>query len=224
MQQITFTPPSFSAAIFDFDGTLALTDDLWRKVDEAFFAKRGITYDAEIARALSTRGLAGGAQWCIERYGLRETPEDICAEWTASSIELYKTDVRLRPGAEDYLIYLREQGIPLALATINDRRIIAAIEHTSVLAFFDAVVCGQEGGRSKAHPDIYYKAACELGVGPAGAVVFEDSPDALATAADAGFATCAVRVHGNEHQGFNELQKIADTCIDGWEELYTHRA
>ena len=29
-------PPSFSAAIFDFDDTLALTDDLWKQVDIAF--------------------------------------------------------------------------------------------------------------------------------------------------------------------------------------------
>ena len=214
MAMIALAPPSFKAAIFDFDGTLALTDGLWRRVDEAFFARRGIPYDAEISRALSTRGFADGAVWCIQRYGLDETPEAICAEWTETSIELYKRDVRLRPGAGEYLAYLRGQGVALALATINDRTILQAMEHVDVRALFDAVVCGQEGGRSKIHPDIFYKAACELGAGPAASVVFEDTAEALATAAAAGFSTCAVRVPGKELPA-----GCADICIDGYERL-----
>lgn len=217
MKTVTLAPPSFKAAIFDFDGTLALTDGLWRMVDEAFFARRGIPYDAEIARALATRGFADGAVWCIERYGLDETPAEICDEWTRTSIELYKTEVCLRPGAGEYLRYLREQGVALALATINDRTILQAMRHVNVRGLFDAVVCGQEGGRSKAHPDIYYKAACELGVGPAETIVFEDTPDALETASAAGFITCAVIVPGDAHRDYDTLQRKADIYIDGWD-------
>lgn len=216
MTAVTLVPPSFKAAIFDFDGTIAFTDGLWRKVDEAFFSRRGIPYDAEIARALSTLGFSEGAQWCIERYGLDETPDAICNEWTETSIELYKTDVCLRDGAEEYLQYLREQGVPLALATINDRTILSAMQRVDIFALFDVVVCGQEGGRSKAHPDIFYKAACELAVGPTGTIVFEDTPDAVATASRAGFLTCAVRVASNPHQDFSALHAKADRCIEGW--------
>ena len=219
MRIVSLAPPSFKAAIFDFDGTLALTDGLWRMVDEAFFARRGIPYDAEIARALATRGFADGAVWCIERYGLDERPEDICDEWTRTSIELYKTEVQLRPGAQEYLRYLRGQGVALALATINDRTILQSMRNVDVRSLFDAMVCGQEGGRSKAHPDIYYKAACELGVGPAETIVFEDTPDALLTASEAGFATCAVVVPNDAHRDFETLCNNADTCIDGWELL-----
>ena len=221
MPKVTLVPPSFRAAIFDFDGTLALTDGLWRMVDEAFFARRGIPYDAEIARALSTRGFAEGAEWCIERYNLDEAPEAICAEWTETSIELYKSEVCLRPGAEDYLLYLRSLGIPLALATINDRKILASMQRVDIFSLFDCVVCGQEGGRSKAHPDIFYKAACELGVGPADTIVFEDTPDAIATAAAAGFSTCALEVPGSAHQDFESLRNVADAALTSWDVVYS---
>lgn len=219
MSPIALTPPSFKAAIFDFDGTLALTDDLWRSVDEAFFAKRGIPYDAEMALALSTRGFADGAQWCIGRYGLSDTVEEICAEWTEMGRALYRTEVRLRAGVEEYLRYLRGEGIPLALATVNDRRVVASIAHIDVLSLFDAVVCGREGGRSKAHPDIYYKAASELGTGPAGCIVFEDAPGAIRTALSAGFPTCAVCASDSPTREFGLLCSEADTSILGWEGL-----
>lgn len=39
-------PPTFGAAIFDFDGTLAATEGLWEEVDRIFFGQRGIEYDA----------------------------------------------------------------------------------------------------------------------------------------------------------------------------------
>ncbi len=221
MADVTLKPPSFKAAIFDFDGTLAITDGLWRMVDEAFFARRGIPYDAEIARALSTRGFADGAVWCIERYGLDETPEDICAEWTRTSIDLYKTEVCLRSGAGEYLHYLRSIGIPIALATINDRKILSAMQRVDIFSLFDCVVCGQEGGRSKSHPDIFYKAACELGVGPAEAIVFEDTPDAVATASAAGFLTCAVEVPGSTRQDFESLRNVADTVLVSWDVVYS---
>ena len=204
MPKVTLVPPSFRAAIFDFDGTLALTDGLWRMVDEAFFARRGIPYDAEIARALSTRGFAEGAEWCIERYNLDEAPEAICAEWTETSIELYKSEVCLRPGAEDYLLYLRSLGIPLALATINDRKILAAMQRVDIFTLFDCVVCGQEGG-----------------VGPADTIVFEDTPDAIATASAAGFLTCALEVPGSAHQDFESLRNVADAALTSWDVVYS---
>lgn len=224
MAAVTLAPPSFKAAIFDFDGTLALTDGLWREVDELFFARRGIAYDAEIAQALSTRGFVDGAYWCIKRYGLDETAEEICDEWTETSIELYRTEVRLRDGAEDYIRYLHRCGIPTALATINDRKILSAMQQVDIFTLFDCVVCGQEGGRSKIHPDIYYKAACELHAGPAGTIVFEDTLEALLTARQAGFATCALTVPGSAHQDPAALRKGADVVLGGWDELYTHMA
>lgn len=212
-------PPSFKAAIFDFDGTLALTAGLWRTVDETFLALRGIAYSPEIHNALATRGFVEGASWCIERFGLSDTVEGICAEWTEMSRALYRTEVHLRDGVEEYLNYLRGNGIPLALATVNDRRIVASIEHIDVLSLFDAVVCGREGGRSKEYPDIYYKAASELGTGPAGCIVFEDTPEAVRTAVRAGFSTCAVCATDNPTQDFETLCSEADTSIVGWEEL-----
>ena len=121
-------PPSFSAAIFDFDDTLALTHDLWKQVDIAFLRSRGISYTPDVGRTLTMLGFAGGARWCIERYGLKDTVEEICDEWNSMGRALYATQVRLRPGAREYFAALRSEGVPLALATTNDPDVLGAMK------------------------------------------------------------------------------------------------
>lgn len=109
---ITLWPPSFEAAVFDFDGTLAETSELWHEVDEVFFAEHNLTYTPDVHQTLATLGFSGGALWCIERYGLDEAVEEICDEWNRIGAALYAERVSLRPGAGQYLAALRRGASP----------------------------------------------------------------------------------------------------------------
>ena len=211
-------PPSFSAAIFDFDGTLAETWGLWRQVDEIFFATRGLPFDEDASATLATLGFAAGAQWCVERYRLRDEVSDIVDEWNRLGAALYETRVRLRPGAETYLRALRGAGVPLALATTNDPHVLGAMRHVDVHGLFDAVVCGREVARGKDHPDIYLEAARRLGAAPDGCCVFEDILPGTLSARRAGMAAVAVR-STDPRQPWDELVVAADLAIEGWEDL-----
>lgn len=209
-------PPSFSAAVFDFDGTLAETWHLWRRVDEIFFASRGLPFDADASQTLATLGFAAGAQWCVERYRLRDEVGDIVDEWNRLGSALYESEVTLRPGAERYLRALREQGVPLALATTNDPLVLGSMRHVDVYGLFDEVVCGREVARGKDHPDIYLEAARRLGVRPGTCAAFEDILPGTLSAARAGMATVAVRCD-DPRQPAGALRRAADLWIDGWE-------
>ena len=48
--------------------------------------------------------------------------------------------------------------------------------HPRLLALFDATVTGDEVSNGKPAPDIFLEAAKRVGVAPADAVIFEDSP------------------------------------------------
>lgn len=208
-------PPSFSAAIFDFDGTLAETWPLWRRVDEIFFATRGLSFDEDASVTLATLGFAAGAQWCVERYRLRDEVADIVDEWNRLGAALYESEVRLRPGAEEYVRALRAQGVRVGLATTNDPHVLGTMRHVDVRALFDEVVCGREVARGKDHPDIYLEAARRLGAAPADCVVFEDILPGTLSAARAGMATVAV-ASSDPRQPAAELRRAADAWIDGW--------
>ena len=215
---LSLWPPSFSAAIFDFDGTLAETWALWRRVDEIFFASRGLPFDEQASTTIATLGFAGGAQWCIGRYGLRDEVADVVDEWNRLGSALYETEVELRDGAERYLRALRGAGVRLALATTNAPEVLRSMRHVDVDALFDEVVCGCEVARGKDHPDIYLEAARRLDAAPADCVVFEDILPGVLSARRAGMRAVAVRC-GDPRQSPTELQRAADLWINGWETL-----
>ena len=211
-------PPAFRAAIFDFDGTLASTADLWREVDEAFLAKRGIPYTPEFPHMLTTLGFAAGAEWCIKRFGLSDTPEDICAEWNEMGSALYRTKVELRPGAEAYLRALRELGVPIGMATTNDANVLRSMERVSIDELFDVIVCGTDVSIGKDQPDIYLECARRLCMPCEDCLVFEDIVPGLLSAKSIGMQTCGVR-SGDPIQDFAAIVRVSDIAIDTWEDI-----
>ncbi len=212
-------PADFEFAIFDFDGTLSATEKLWEKVDRAFFAQRGIAYTPDVHQTLATLGFTGGARWVRERFGVRDSVEDICDEWNRMGAALYASEATLRPGAEAYLAALRRAGVPLALATTNDPQVLASMApRVRVGELFDAVVCGKEVGVPKDRPDIYLEAARRIGADPERTIVFEDILAGTRSAKSAGFSVCAVACT-DPLQPRAKLRQAADIWLDDWRDI-----
>ena len=133
--------------------------------------------------------------------------------------ELYPRLVELRPGAERYVRSLRAAGVPCALATTNDSRVLGSLApRIDVEDLFDTVVYGNDIARDKNHPDIYLEAARRLGVSASSCVAFEDIAPALRSARTAGMATCAV-CSGDETQDVPAVSAAADMLLCDWRDL-----
>lgn len=208
-------PHGIEAAIFDFDGTLADTAQIWYEVDNTFLMRRGIAYPADYPERLAALGFVEGARYTIERFGLSETVEEVCAEWQHMSQDLYRQRVTLRPGAERFIRMLRERGIPCALATTNAADVIFGLDHVNAKDLFDTCVFGADVKRGKDHPDIYLEAARRLEVSPEHVLVFEDIVPALLSAKRAGMLACGVRAN-DAHQNVERVRAVADLWLDDW--------
>ena len=177
-------------AIFDLDGTLLDTGQLWTGIDRAFLGRRGIALSGDYLEAVNSMSFRKAAEYTIERYSLPDTPEALMAEWEDLSRKAYAEDVRLYPGAGEYLRMLSGKGTALAVATDLDRDIaVSALSSNGILSLFSAVVTTKEAGRDKRYPDVFLMAASALGLSPEECVVYEDLPSAAVTASDAGFGT-----------------------------------
>ena len=71
---------------------------------------------------------------------------------------------------------------------------------------------------AKSKPDVYLRAAEEIGRGPASCVVFEDIAPGIRSAKSVGMA--AVGVYDSQSgQDLSELRDVADAVISSFEEL-----
>lgn len=211
-------PFSARAAIFDFDGTLADTARLWHQVDVTFLGRRGIECPPDYAERLAALGFAQGARYTIDRFGLPDTVESLCDEWNSMGRDLYRNTVTLRPGAKRYILSLKRQGVPCALATTNDRTVLGSMRHVNIRELFDVRVYGADVGRGKDHPDIYLLAARRLGVSPQDCLVFEDIVPALHSAHSIGMRTCGVHVP-DATQDVQTMRRVADFWLDEWTDI-----
>jgi len=95
--------------------------------------------------------------------------------------------VPIKPGARELLEFLHGERIPMALGTSNVHRVATAyLEATGFDKYFGPIVTGDMVEHPKPAPDIFQKAAAELGLLPNQCVVFEDSPAGILSAYKAG--------------------------------------
>lgn len=208
-------PPSFRAAIFDFDGTIADTAAIWKEVDLVFLGARGLPYSADYAKNLAHLGFEAGALYTKELFALPESVEDICAEWNRMGKALYETKVMLRPGVKAYIAALKKLGIRIGLATTNDKNVLEAMQLVDVHEIFDTQVYVREVQKPKNHPAIYLEAARRLDVKAADCIVFEDIVQGLRSAHAAGMVTCGVQ-SSDPLQNIKEVRAAADLWIEDW--------
>ena len=189
----------FAGALFDLDGTLIDSADVWARIDAEFLRRRGLAVPDDYMCAVSSKKFSEAAVYTIARFGLDETAEALSAEWLEMARREYGSGVFLRPHAGEYLRWLKARGVKLGTVTGLPHSLAeAALKNNGVYALFDAFTSADETPRGKEHPAVYLLAARRLGVTPADCAVFEDVPACLESARAAGMKVFAVRNAQNE--------------------------
>ncbi len=209
----------FEAAIFDLDGTLLDSMWVWKQIDRDFLAKRGIEVPPDYMLAVAHLGAYQTAVYTIERFGFRNTPEELITEWTKMAVDFYTDRVQLKKGAYEYLEMLYNKGVKLAVATANDKLLYEpALDHTGIRRFFSAVVNVDEVERKKGFPDIYWLACEKMGVRAENSVVFEDIYQGISGAKDGGFKAVGV-YDETSAEDEEKIRSRADLYIRDFSEL-----
>ena len=182
-----------TGAIFDLDGTLIDSMQVWVDVDRAFMRERGLPYDEEYFDALKHITLEDAADYTIKRYHLSDDPQTLIDWWMDAATRAYHEQVMLKPYVYEWLSYLHENGAKIGLATACETLLfLPALKRLGIFSFFDAYTTLSEVTRSKRFPDIFLLSAKRLAVNPQNCVVFDDVIDGLLGAKDAGMAVVGV--------------------------------
>lgn len=98
-----------------------------------------------------------------------------------------------KPGAQQILKKLREDGFALGLASSTRSDLVRQqLDEAGVLDCFDVVVGGEMVKRSKPRPDIFLKAARLMDAEPSRTYIVEDSFNGIRAAKEGGFISVMV--------------------------------
>jgi HAD superfamily hydrolase (TIGR01509 family) len=180
------------AVVFDLDGLLLDSEQLWDEVREELARERGGRWHDRAQRDMMGMSSPEWSRYMHEVIGLPEPPEEISAEVVRRMMERYREHLPLLPGAREAVERIAAHW-PLGLASSSNRELIdLALEQGDLAQFFRATVSSEEVEHGKPAPDVYLEAAQRLGVDPTRTVAVEDSHNGIRSAKAAGKRVIAI--------------------------------
>jgi HAD superfamily hydrolase (TIGR01509 family) len=180
------------AVVFDMDGVLIQSEEVWDEVREAYVRERGGRYDDEIQRAMMGMSSTEWSRYLHDEAGVPDDPDAINDEVVRRMLDAYRDHLPLIDGAVEAVRRLARR-YTLGVASSSNRRLIdAVLDATGLAADFAATVSSEEVARGKPAPDVYLEAARRLGVDAARCAAVEDSHGGIRSAKAAGMRVIAI--------------------------------
>jgi HAD superfamily hydrolase (TIGR01509 family) len=177
--------------VFDFNGTLFWDTELQNRSWDHFLEKYGLQLSAQ-EKNTWVHGI--NAKDTFE-FLFKKTcsPEEV-EKFTEEKEKIYREmclvqGMEWAPGAPELISFLKQNKIPVAIATASAfNNVEFFIEHFGLLQFFtrENIVYNDGSLRGKPHPDLFNRAIEKLGVSPHLTAIFEDSLAGVEAAQRAG--------------------------------------
>jgi HAD superfamily hydrolase (TIGR01509 family) len=205
------------AVVFDLDGVIVDTEQVWDDVREQLVHERGGRWHEGAQAAMMGMSSPEWSRYMHDDLGLAEPPEEINDEVVRRMLARYREDLPLIDGAVDAVGRLAAE-LTLGVASSSNRPLIEAVlEQAGIATLFAAIVSSEEVPRGKPAPDVYLEAARRLGVAPDRCAAIEDSSNGIRSAHAAGMRVVALP---NAHYPpAPEALALADTVVRTPDEL-----
>jgi HAD superfamily hydrolase (TIGR01509 family) len=180
------------AVVFDLDGVLVDSEQVWDEVREALVRERGGRWHERAQADMMGMSSVEWSRYLHEELGLAEAPEALNDEVVRRMLDRYREELPLVDGAVAAVERLAAR-FPLALASSSNRPLIDAVLASAGLAgAFRATVSSEEVAHGKPAPDVFLEAARRLGVAAERCAAIEDSGNGLRAAHAAGMRVIAL--------------------------------
>ena len=121
LQVSMITDGNFTGAIFDLDGTLLDSMQIWEDVGEKYLLSQGVKPEEDLRETLRTMSLRQAAEYCQKNYKIEKTIEEIIEGVTEIVEDFYKKDAALKPGVKEFLESFFTKDDKMSVATASEK-------------------------------------------------------------------------------------------------------
>ncbi|HWC89874.1 MAG TPA: HAD hydrolase-like protein, partial [Pirellulales bacterium] len=115
------TAATAQAVVFDLDGLMFNTEELYQDVGGELLRRRGKVFTSELLDAMMGRPNRVALQIMVDWHSLPDTVDGLIAETEVIFVGILDERLALMPGLAELLDALEQAGIPKAIATSSPR-------------------------------------------------------------------------------------------------------
>jgi HAD superfamily hydrolase (TIGR01493 family) len=180
------------AVIFDLDGVLVDSEQVWDRVRRGFVQAHGGTWRDDSSRHMMGLSTREWSHYLAADLGVQLTDDELADQVIEEMKRDYGRNLPLVLGSAAAVRRLSASW-PLAVASGSPRSLIdAVVEGASIQNAFQVLLSCDEVKAGKPAPDVYLEAARRLNVSPERCAVVEDSSNGIKSAAAAGAVIIAI--------------------------------
>lgn len=180
-----------AAAVFDLDGVLLDSEELWNRARRQVTAEHGGRWRHDATETMQGMSSVEWAEYLQQSLHVDLRTEEINSA-VVERLLRFADGLPLLPGAVEAVERIAQQW-PLGLASSSNRTVIdTVLELAGLTHLFEVTVSSEEVGRGKPAPDVYIEAARQLGHPPTHCVAVEDSANGIRSGVAAGMRVVAI--------------------------------
>jgi HAD superfamily hydrolase (TIGR01509 family) len=209
------------ALVFDLDGVLLDSEQVWNEAKEEVVREQGGRWREDAPRRMMGMSSPEWAGYLHDELGVPLDPEEISDVVVRRLERIYRERLPLIDGAGEVVERLGAR-LPLGLASSSNREIIDLFLDLSGLGpHFAVTLSSEEVARGKPAPDVYLEVMHRMGADAADSIAVEDSENGIRAARAAGMRVVAVP---NPHYPPDPtVLAEADDVVDSLHELTLER-
>ena len=204
----------FDCAIFDLDGTLLDSQQMWTQAKTGVVTHRGFSVSEAEKAALMAMEFPELTHALSHNWPTGITPEQAMQEIAETVAWHYARTIQPKKGIPQLLERLHSLNIPCCLATASwEERFMPVLRRLELDKQLDHIVTSAMVGRDKHFADVYLEAARRCGAQPCRSVVFEDTLYSIRAAKQAGFMVVGINEPDSDGTA-EELRSVCDWFVD----------
>jgi HAD superfamily hydrolase (TIGR01509 family) len=210
-----------AAVIFDMDGVLVNSNPFHLAKWVDFLNNHKISYkEDELPELILGKRNDTAFRYFFGPDITKDDSDDLSEELEGAFRKAFKPHAKPLPGLDALIKECHAAEVPMAVASSAMRKNIEfVVDALGYRPYFRTMVSGDEVTHAKPDPEIYLKAACNLGIDPADAVAFEDSYVGIGAVKNAGMKCVAIA----STFPIERLVPLSDLAVPSFEHINLER-